>query len=135
MDKKQATATVGNVLARYPTARVDAGVLAVWTNEILTRFGTEDAAQIDRLAQAYCRANPSQWAPSVDVLCAWVRDRLTAEKKPLALPEPPMPQDQFREGYRKALQGAGINLDALCRPIPSAYSQKHPPEPLKPDNH
>jgi hypothetical protein len=125
MDKEEATLTVGRVFSRYPSATLDEARLAVWTEEFAERFARERGEDVTRVALAYCRANPSQFAPSLDVLCSWVRDRLheeaDAREKRLRIEAPPMRREAFSAGMRELFAKLGANK--IGRPMPDVRTK------------
>ena len=125
MDTEEATLTVGRIFSRYPSARMDEATLAVWAEEFAERFAQEHAEDVTRQAVGYCRAHPSQYVPSLDVLCRWVRDRLREEadarEKRLRIEAPPMKREAFSAGLRDLL--AKVGADGIGRPVPDVRTR------------
>lgn len=106
---------------------MDEATLAVWTEEFAERFAEEGARDVTRHAVAYCRANPSQYVPSLDVLCRWVRDRLKGEadarEKRLRIEAPPMKREAFSAGLRDLLAKLGANRIGRTIPGPDVRTK------------
>lgn len=89
MTGKEAAMLAAQILGRYPSARVDDAVLAVWRDELAERFREIPYRDVLDLSKDFCRRTQSRWAPSVDELAGYVRGRLSARDTPrLEMPEP-----------------------------------------------